>query len=103
MEFAIDLNKMTQSMKMADADTGELDLIETEGEQYIVDNIFKKLLNERAVRVSDIDFDAFEEDDIVNIIDNKLYSLENRFRGVEKIAKFFMGAPPITLSSRQFF
>ncbi len=103
MELSLDLGKFITAVKNAEADTGKCDLIETEGEQYVFENIFKRFLKNEKVKVSDIDFDAFEEDDITLIVDDKFRKLENVAQGGRVIAEFFVKAAPAVTRTRGFF
>lgn len=46
---------------------------------------------------------SFDEDDIISLIDDKSYVLENRFRGAYKICRNFDEAAPKTLLTKKFF
>ncbi len=103
MDYKLDLKEMVKSFKKAAPDNGVLEFIETEGEQYIFENIFTKLSNGERLRISDIDFDAFDEDDITDIIDYKIDKMENKLRGSINIANIFITTPPLAVKSRRFF
>ena len=53
--------------------------------------------------MSDIDFSAFTEDDIVNLADNKTYEIFNCVQGPFEIAEKFMKSKPIAAVKRKFF
>ena len=62
----INLNNFCDALIKSDGQTGAEDICETDGEQYLYDNIVSKFITGIPVYMSDIDFSAFTEDDIVS-------------------------------------
>lgn len=103
MEYKVDLAKMIESMKNAEATDPKPEFIETFGEKYIFENIIKKSIANKAVVVSDINFDEFDEDDIVRLIDDKLPYIEDKFDRIGQVVSVFMNSPAKALTTRSFF
>ena len=103
MEYKVDLTKMIASMRNAE-DTGlEPEFIETVGELYIYENIIQKDIKDEPIVVRDINFDEFDEDDITELIDNKMPYIEDKLDRIGKVVKVFMKMPAKSLMARKFF
>lgn len=99
----INLNNFCNALIKGDRQTDAEDICETDGEQYLYDNIISKFIAGIPVYMSDIDFSAFTEDDIIDLTDNKAYEIFNCMRGSFKIADGFMKAKPVAAVKRKFF
>ena len=103
MEYKVDLTKMIASMRKAEETDAEPEFIETVGELYIYENIIKKDIKEEPIFVRDINFDEFDEDDITELIDNKLPYIEDKLDRIGKVVNVFMKMPAKSLMARKFF
>ena len=103
MEYKVDLSKMIASMRKAEETDAEPEFIETAGELYIYENIIRKDIEGEPVFVCDIDLEGFEEDDITEIIDNKMPYFEDKLERIGKIVNVFMDMPAKSLMARKFF
>lgn len=101
MEYTLDIKKMISLFK--EAENKEHDIfLDTSGEEYLF-NILKRYYESDNILFGDIDMNSFDEDDIISLIDDKSYVLENRFRGAYKICRNFDEAAPKTLLTKKFF
>ena len=50
-----------------------------------------------------INFDEFDEDDITELIDNKMPYIEDKLDRIGKVVKVFMKMPAKSLMARKFF
>lgn len=103
MEYTLDLGRMVSALKNAETVPEEPDFIETEGERYIFDNVIFKYISKRPIYVGDIDFDAFNEDDITAIIDDKSEFIEDRINTLHNIVNTFAEMPARVTTSRRYF
>ena len=99
----INLNNFCDALIKSDGQTDAEDICETDGEQYLYDNIIPKFIAGIPVYMSDIDFSAFTEDDIIDLTDNKAYEIFNRLQDSFQIAAGFMKAKPVAAVKRKFF
>ena len=102
MDYKLDLPQLRASLKRADAQPTVPDFIETAGERYIYDHIITRHTAGEPIHVGDIDLDAFDEDDIVSLIDDKSDAIDAHFSSVAHIVTTFAEAPAKT-TTRQFF
>lgn len=103
MEYTLDLGRMVSALKNADTVPETPDFIETEGERYIFDNVIFKYISKRPIYVGDIDFDAFNENDITAIIDDKSEFIEDRINTLHNIVNTFAEMPARVTTSRRYF
>ena len=73
----------------------------TSGERYLLDGILKKWIENGKITVGEIDYDAFDSDDVLSIIKNDRLDGNNTilFRFVETIEKSI----PMCNSAKKFF
>lgn len=102
MDYKLDISHLRTSLKRADAQPAVPDYIETEGERYIFDHIIKRHTAGEPIFVGDIDLDAFDEDDIVSLIDDKSDAIDAHFSSVAHIVTTFTETPAKT-AARRFF
>lgn len=102
MDYNLDLPQLRASLKRADAQPAVPDFIETAGEQYIYDHIITRHTAGEPIHVDDIDLDAFDEDDIVSLIDDKSDAIDAHFSSVAHIVTTFAETPAKT-AARRFF
>lgn len=102
MELTLDLKKMCDNMKNAE-NQKELIIFDTPGEEYVYENIVKKCVRDIPFTISEIDFSAFTEDDIVNIIDDKREKFEAELTSVYSVVEKFHDKPALTSTLKRFF
>ena len=76
---------------------------ETEGEKYIFDKVIFKYISKQPIYVGDIDFDAFDEDDITTLIDDKCELIESRINTLHNIVNTFAEMPARVTTSKRYF
>ena len=103
MEYTLDLGRMVSALKKADSESSVPKFIETEGEKYIYDNVIAKYMSKQPIHVGDIDFDAFDEDDITTLIDDKSELIEGRINTLHNIVNTFAEMPARVTTSRRYF
>ena len=102
MDYKLDLPQLRASLKRANAQPTVPDFIETAGERYIYDHIITRHTAGEKICVGDIDLDAFDEDDIVSLIDDKSDAIDAHFSSVAHIVTTFAETPAKT-AARRFF
>ena len=103
MEYTLDLGRMVSALKKADTVPEIPDFIESEGEKYIYDNVIMKYISKQPIYVGDIDFDAFDEDDITTLIDNKSDFIKGQFCTLHNIVNTFAEMPAMVTTVRKYF
>ena len=103
MEYTLDLRRMVSALKKADSESSVPKFIETEGEKYIYDNVIAKYMSNQPIYVGDIDFDAFDEDDITTLIDDKSELIEDRINTLHNIVNTFAEMPARVTTARRYF
>ena len=103
MDYTLDLEHMVSALKKADTRPIIPEFIETEGERYIFENVVLKYISKKPVHVGDIDFDAFDEDDIVSLIDDKSEFIEEKLGALHRIVDVFSKMPAKATRERKFF
>ena len=104
MKYVMDLKSLCAALRKSDRCPVFADeLCEAEGEKYLYENVVQNILFKRPIRICDIDFDAFDEDDIVDLIDNKTEYLEEHFRFTDELVKCFENSSALAVQSRRFF
>ena len=103
MEYTLDLGRMVSALKKADAVSDVPDFIETEGERYIFDKVIFKYISKQPIYVGNIDFDAFDEDDITTLIDDKCELIEDRINSLHNIVNTFAEMPARVTTARRYF
>jgi len=103
MEYTLDLRRMVSALKKADSESSVPKFIETEGEKYIYDNVIAKYMSNQPIHVGDIDFDAFEEDDITTLIDDKMEFVDGQICTLHNIVNTFAEMPAKVLTTRKYF
>ena len=102
MDYKLDLPQLRASLKRANAQPTVPDFIETAGERYIYDHIITRHTAGEKIYVGSIDLDAFDEDDIVSLIDDKSDAIDAHFSSVAHIVTTFAETPAKT-AARRFF
>ena len=94
---------MVSALKKADSESSVPKFIETEGEKYIYDKVIFKYISKQPIYVGDIDFDAFDEDDITTLIDDKSELIEDRINTLHNIVNNFAEMPARVTTARRYF
>ncbi len=102
MKYEIDLRSLCSAIRESEEEVIDR-LFDTPGERYLYDNVLRKFVSGVPVRMCDIDFDAFDEDDIVELIDNKRDDIDEALRGASLIIENFCESPALTAKTRKFF
>ena len=103
MDYTMDLGSFVSDLKSLQHYDGIPSFIDTYGEKYIFDEIVKRCIAQRPIRVEDIDFEAFDEDDIVSIIDDKKQDINDEFFSAMSIVDTFENKRAIPVQGRRFF
>lgn len=103
MELVLDVSRLCTELRNASEDDGVRDFCETPGERYLYENVVKKCISGEELRYRDIDFDAFDEDDIVNIIDEKDEAIDADLCAAFHFVKAFEECKALTAKTRRFF
>lgn len=103
MEYTLDLKDMVSALKQADPRPITPEFIETEGKKYIYDNVIMKYISKRPIHVGDIDFDAFDEEDITTLIDNKSDFIVVQLCALHNIVNTFAEMPATVTTVRKYF
>lgn len=104
MSMELDMNNFVSALKQAyDATDEPPYYIYTEGEEYIYNEIIKKCISGETLYASDINFDAFDEDEIVSLIDDKGEEIYNDFYMVRNMLDAIEKSPALTVATRKFF
>lgn len=103
MEFVFDLNRLCSELKKADEDVGAREFCETPGERYLYENVVKPCATGVELRFQDIDFDAFDEDDIVNIIDERDEEIDKELCAVQRLVEAVENSSAQTAKKKKFF
>lgn len=103
MEYTLDLKRMVSALKKADSYSEVLSFIETDGERYIYDNVISKYMAKQPIYVGDIDFDAFDEDDITTLIDDKMDFVDGQICTLHNIVTTFAEMPAKVTTARKYF
>ena len=102
MDYEIDLKKLVSCLKK-DKSQPVPEYIETDGERYIFENVIQKFASNSDITMDEIDLDAFEEDDITTLIDDKSDFIEDTICTVYNLVKTFSDMTPARTKTRQFF
>lgn len=103
MEYKMDLSRFCFELLNREVENDIEEICDTAGERYLYNSIIRKFITGAPVRVDDVDFSAFSEDDIVDLTDNKSAELYNIACGAFKIADGFIKSNPIAVKKRRFF
>lgn len=104
MKISLDTKKLCTELKCCDATTDSIPKHwNSDGEKYLYENIVRKCVYGIPFTVADIDFSAFDEDDIVDIIDNQEDEVEKLFFTVAKISEIFEKSKPLVSNTKRFF
>ena len=103
MKRELDINMFRKKLKNIHEESLAPDFLTTDGEVYIYENILKPAVADMPVRVREVNFDAFNFEDIASLIDDKCEELATEFCGVENIIGAFREARAQIAVSRMFF
>ncbi len=103
MEYEINIKNLCSELRRSNTEDFADKLCDTQGQRYLYGNVVQKFVNNVPVRLCDVDFDAFTEEDIVELIDNKLGQIEEHVRGSAVIVKSFQNTKALTAAKRKFF
>ena len=98
----IDISKMRQELAdCQEFSEDEHDL--TEGERYLKENVLYKCLYGIPLTVGEVNFDAFTEDDIVELIDITADDIEEKADRAYDIIRTFNDSKPQFTKEKLFF
>ena len=103
MELQLDLTGFCSALRRSETETFADSLCTTPGQRYLLENVIHKFVTDTPVRICDIDFDAFDEEDIVDFIDNKGQEIDEHMCGAFVIAEKFQTSSALTTTKRKFF
>lgn len=103
MEFVLDIKRLCKELHNIEKDNGIRNFCSTSGEQYLYENVVKKCVLGYTFRFGDIDFDAFTDDDIVSIIDDKEQEIDADLCAAARIADSFEKSTALTAKTKRFF
>ena len=103
VKYEFDLSGFCTALRESEENDFDDMLCNTPGERYLCDNVLKKFVFGVPVRICDVDFDAFDEDDIVDLIDNRKDDIEETLCGVSLIVESFCKRKALTAKTRKFF
>lgn len=103
MELQLDLTGFCSALRKSESGSFTEKLCDTPGQRYLLENVIHKFVTDTPVRICDIDFNAFDEEDIVDFIDNKEQKIDEHMRGAFVIAKEFQESRALTAVKRRFF
>lgn len=103
MEFVFDLNRLCSELKKVDEDVGVREFCKTSGERYLYNNVVKPCVSGVELRFRDIDFDAFDEDDIANIIDERDEEIDMELCTVQRLVESFANGSALSAKKKKFF
>ena len=103
MEYEFDLRVFCTAVRESRENNFVDRLCDTPGKRYLYNNVLQKFVSGVPVRLREIDFDAFDEDDIVYLIDNESDGIDNALRGASIIVENFCKSKAITAKTRKFF
>ena len=99
----IDLDRLKANFLDCPDNRDEEQVWDSPGEEYLMVNILPKCLYGEEFKVRDIDFDAFTEDDIVNLVDYNLPIIMEGLLGVAKMEEHFVSSPSQRQQRKRFF
>ena len=103
MEYQINLKQLREELK-SDRDRDFYhEIFETQGERYLHEHVIQKFASGIPVYIGDVDFSAFDEDDIVDLIDNKGREIDDLLCAFERIVNGFVKSKPLIAKKRCFF
>ena len=103
MELQLDLKGFCSALRKSKSGDFIENLCNTPGQRYLFESVIQKFVTDIPVRICDIDFDAFDEEDIVDFIDNKEQEIDEHVRGAFVIAEEFQKSRALTTTKRKFF
>ena len=103
MELVLDVKRLCSELQNISEDDGVRDFCDTPGECYLYENVVKKCVTGIEFRYCDIDFDAFDEDDIVNIIDEKDDDIDADLCAAVHFVEAFEKSTALTSKTKRFF
>ena len=103
MEYEFDLKGFCTAVRESRENNFVDRLCDTAGKRYLYNNVLQKFVSGVPVRLREIDLDAFDEDDIVDLLDNKSNEIDKVLRGASIIAENFCKSKAITVKTRKFF
>ena len=104
MSMGLDVNNFVSALKSAYDATDDVPYyIYTDGEAYIYNEIIKKSISGETIFVSDIDLEAFDEEEIVCLIDDRGEVIYNDIYMVSNLIDIIEKSPALTATNRKFF
>lgn len=103
MELKINIKNLCKNLANADEGNDMECICDTDGCRYLYENVVKPCITGIPLRICDIDFSAFEEDDIVNLIDNKSEMIDNALCTVSRVVNAFCESKALVVSKNKYF
>lgn len=103
MELVLDITRLCSELHNIGEDNGIRDFCDTPGEQYLYENVVKKCVSGTELRFCDIDFNAFDEDDIISIIDDKDNEIDADLCAAVHFVDAFEKSSALTAKTKRFF
>ena len=103
MDMKMDIKKLYKNFSDADESDSTERICDTPGERYLYENVVKPCITGIPLRICDIDFSAFDEDDIVSIIDYKYEMIDDALCTVSRVVNAFCESKALTVSKNKFF
>ncbi len=79
------------------------DIFNTPGKKYLHEKVIKPIMNRMMLMLGEIDFDAFTENDITEIIDDDETEIIRSFSLLEHIVEKITEAKPLVTKKKIFF
>ena len=103
MKEAINLQKLCNALRHCEERNDDDVLFDTAGKRYLMEQVFPSLVFDRPLMVRDVDLDAFDEEDIVDLIDYRSNELDVHFCFASRMAKCFQESEALATRQPKFF
>lgn len=103
MEYEFDLKGFCTAARESKENDFVDRLCDTPGKRYLYNNVLQKFVSGVPVRLREIDLGAFDEDDIIDLIDNKSDEIDKALCGASMIAENFCKSKALTTRTRKYF
>ena len=100
MVFEVDISKLITNLKEAkEVKATEL----SDGVQYLLEHVYRKLIADNPLTVGDIDFSRFTYGDVQDYDDHLNADVNSNAEKAERIHQMFTKYKPKVISERAFF
>ena len=104
MNGTVNLKRFCNTLRQCEEHkTGHEALFDTAGKRYLMERVLPSLVFGRPLRVRDLNLDAFDEDDIVDLIDYRSDELDVYFCLVGRLVACFQNSEAVTARQAKFF